>query len=481
MAEQFATGGLGLNATDVTRRRAVQMIMMGEFNTAMNLATESLKSRPRDAQMLWVQGEALVGLGRLTEGAIKLRQTLGVHPTHDGALCALAEIHRMFGETDKALELAAKARTCSTTTRPYTLTSTILADQGEYRQAADLLEPMIKEPNADMRVIVAYADLCIALKQPEVGIDLLRESLKQGELHTGVRSGALFILGRLLDRTGDYDSAFDAFKRANDMRSCREEQIADKIFERWSAEAIAKAPRARPKTDRCVLVVGMPRSGTTLTERVISAHPKASGVGESPLLMNQRRLTSAAELTQGGVDTICKNYLDMLSREGSKSALRVVDKMPDNYQNLGLAACVLPQSRVIWCQRDPRDVCLSCYFQNFGLRHEYSCDLELIAQRYVLHNKLMEHWIESTDLPVHVLRYESLVSDLEAQVRALLKFLGLPYDERCLSPHRSKGHVSTASRDQVRQPIYSTSVARWKRYENHIAPMVKILEEGGAL
>ena len=481
MAEQFATGGLGLNAADVTRRRAMQMIQLGEFDTAMNLATDALKTRPRDAQMLWIQGEALVGLARLTEGAIKLRQSLSIHPENDTALCSLAEVHRMFGETDKALELINRARACPTSTRPFTLTASILADRGEYQKAADLLEPMLKDPNADLRLAVAYGDLCIALKKPEEGVELLRRSLERPELHTGVRSGALFVLGRLLDRVGDYDAAFNAFNRANEMWTCREEQKADMIFEQWSAEVIAAAPRSRPKTDRCVLVVGMPRSGTTLTERVISAHPDAVGVGESQLLMSMRRATTAPDLTQASVDTMCKSYLDMLARDGSKTARRVVDKMPDNYQNLGLAARVLPGCRVVWCQRDPRDVCLSCYFQNFGTRHEYTCDLELTAHRYLLHMRLMNHWIEATDLPVHILRYEELVSDLESQVRSLLAFLDLPYNEACLAPHKSKAQVSTASRDQVRQPIYATSKARWKRYEKFIGPMAEILREGGAL
>ena len=481
MPDPFATPGFTVNAAEVTRRRAVQMIEMGEWDTAYSLAADALKTRPRDAQMLWVQGEALIGLGRLVDGSIKLRQCLGVHPEHVHALCSLAEVHRMLGDTDKALELVEKARRLTKETRPITMMTTILADRGEYQKAAEMLEPMIRTENPDLRLVVAYADLCIALKQPEVGVELLEKAMKRSDLHTGVRSGALFILGRLLDRVGRYDDAFDAYRRANAMCTNNEAQIADGIFEQWSGEDIARAPRTRVKTDRSVLVVGMPRSGTTLTESIIAAHPKAAGVGESQLLMNMRRQTRASELTQGSVDAMAKRYLDMLARDGSKTALRVVDKMPDNYQNLGLAACVLPQTRVIWCQRDPRDICLSCYFQNFGNRHSYTCDLELIAKRYVLHTQLMEHWMKVTDLPVHVLKYEELIADFEKQVRALLDFLGLPFDERCMAPHKATRQVSTASRDQVRQPIYASSTARWKRYEKHIGAMVKVLEEGGAL
>jgi tetratricopeptide (TPR) repeat protein len=481
MAEQFTSGGFGLNAAEVTRRRAVQMIEMGQFETALTLANDAIKARPRDAQMLWVQGEALIGLGRLVEGAIKFRQCLGVHPEHVQALCSLAEVHRMLGETDKALELVGKARQISDEVRPITMTASIRADRGEYALAAEMLEPMVRADNPDTRLVVAYADLCIALKQPEVGIELLEAALARGELHTGVRSGALFILGRLLDRVGRYDEAFDAFQRANAMRTNNEEQRADGIFEQWSAQDIANAPRARVKTDRAVLIVGMPRSGTTLTESVIAAHPKAAGVGESQLLMNMRRGTSAADLTRASVDAMAKRYTEMLAREGSKTAKRVVDKMPDNYQNLGLAQCVLPECRVVWCQRDPRDICLSCYFQNFGARHAYTCDLEAIAQRYVLHTQLMDHWIKVTDLPVHILKYEELVADFETQVRALLDFLDLPFDEKCMAPHKATRQVSTASRDQVRQPVYASSTARWKRYEKHIAPMVKVLEAGGVL
>jgi len=480
MSNAFGHTQAATSTHQLTRRRALQTLDAGEYPTAISLANEALKVAPNDPDMLYALGWALIQNGALQPGAIKLRQALGRDPAHVPTLCALGEHHRIVGEPEKSIELLDRAIALTDIARPLIIKVACLAGLGRYEEAAELLAPKAFAEGAELSVVVAYADLTEALNRPEEGVELIRKALERPTFNWGARNGALYILGRLLDKLGRYDEAFDAFSRANAMRKPGARFEFAPLLEAWTREAVRDVKKSRFRSERPVLVVGMPRSGTTLTERIIGAHPKASGVGEQTLLLEIAR-ADPASITQAMVDAGGKRYLDMLDRLGGKTALRVVDKMPDNYQALCVAACMIPGARVIHCLRDPRDTCLSCYFQNFGTRHLYTTDLVEIAHRYVAHLKLMRHWREVTDLPILELHYERLVADPEAQVRRVLDFLGLAFDERCLEFHRSKRTVSTASRDQVRQPLYTSSVARWERYKDHIGPMLDVLREGGAI
>ncbi len=143
--------------------------------------------------------------------------------------------------------------------------------------------------------------------------------------------------------------------------------------------------------------------------------------------------------------------------------------------NLGLIALLFPHARIIHCVRDPRDTCLSIYFQNFGWLHRYGADLASLGSYYRRYQKLMQHWEDVLDLPILTVCYEDMVADQEAVSRKMITFCDLEWDERCLQFHKSDRHVATASYDQVRQKIYTQSTARWKNYEHHIAPLIDAL------
>jgi hypothetical protein len=248
---------------------------------------------------------------------------------------------------------------------------------------------------------------------------------------------------------------------------------AERVIDAWPRERTESLPQATRTSPVPVLVVGMPRSGTTLAERIIAAHPDAAGVGESVGLP-----TIATELdalgrppTAGWMDAKARHYLASLAR-ADQAATHIVDKLPDNYTHLGLASRLLPGVRVVHCRRDPRDICLSCFFQDFSRTLGYSEDLVVCAKQYKAHLQIMEHWRATLDLPVFELSYEGLIADPEPTVRSLLGFVGLPFHEACLSFHRSTGHVRTASWAQVTRPLYTSSVGKWKHYEKHLGPML---------
>jgi len=153
----------------------------------------------------------------------------------------------------------------------------------------------------------------------------------------------------------------------------------------------------------------------------------------------------------------------------------VTDKMPENFFHLGLIAAILPRARVVHCRRDAMDTCFSNYIQLFGDGHYYSYSLEDIAVYYREYERMMRHWREVLPLPVHELSYEALIEDPQAQTRAMLDYLGLPWDDACLSFHRTRRAVRTASHWQVRQPIYRTSRQRWRRYARHLQELARLI------
>jgi hypothetical protein len=175
---------------------------------------------------------------------------------------------------------------------------------------------------------------------------------------------------------------------------------------------------------------------------------------------------------------LARGYLARLDKV-STEAVRVVDKMPNNFLRLGLIALLFPRARVIHCRRDPRDVCLSCYFQNFQEMHTYSHDLGNLGRYYRQYERLMDHWRQVVPNPILELDYETLVSDQEATTRRMIDFCGLDWDERCLAHHEGEQPIMTASIWQARQPVYKSSLARWKRYEAHLDPLLRALKECG--
>jgi hypothetical protein len=179
-------------------------------------------------------------------------------------------------------------------------------------------------------------------------------------------------------------------------------------------------------------------------------------------------------LTEPAAERLAHAYLVQLERR-APGAARITDKLPSNFLNLGLICLLFPDARVIHCVRDPRDTCLSCYFQNFVGQHDYAYDLHDLGVYYRGYERLMAHWGRVVDVPMLTVSYEQLVENQEEQSRRLIAFCELPWDERCLRFHASGRDVVTASYGQVRNPIYRSSVGRWRHYEKHLGPLLAAL------
>lgn len=288
-----------------------------------------------------------------------------------------------------------------------------------------------------------------------------------------------FALGKLYDDLGDYEAAASEFHDANahfegrfDARLLAARvQAMREAFPKgfFSAHAARGSNSQKP-----VFIVGMPRSGSTLLSQIIHAHPRASSAGERsdlPELVGQLESEKGSalpnwvgQLDEATLKRIATTYLSRLTR-GFPDSLRVVDKMPGNWQVLGMIALLFPGARIIVSEREPKAMAWSCYTHKFDHGQSFSYDLENIALYYHLYRQLMDHWEKVLPTQIHTVRYEDLVEDQEKVSRELIEFLGLEWDERCLRFFESDSIVTSASSRQVRQPIHGNALERWRNYE----------------
>lgn len=315
--------------------------------------------------------------------------------------------------------------------------------------------------------------------------------LADTSLTLDARAQAGLGLGKWLDDAGRYDEAFERFREANALTRQAETEEGkafdlaalqaeiDQLITTFTPDFFAERRSWGTETDLPVFIVGLFRSGTTLTEQIAASHPEVFGAGELTEMRQLRdvlalRPADALDWRQETIAKAAQAHLARLQRLG-RGAIRVVDKNPDNIFSLGLVATMYPQARIIICHRDGRDTALSCYFQGFSRSQSFASDLLDCGRRWIETERMADHWREALPRKPHEITYETLVGDLEGESRRLIEFLGLDWDPACLSFHETERSVKTASMWQVRQPLYASSVGRWKHYERHIGDLLTLL------
>ena len=362
------------------------------------------------------------------------------------------------------------------------------AAQASFQRASDI-DPEDLSPHICMVQArkVTPDDPCLARLAVEVArADELLESTAV-PLH--------FALGKAYDDIKDYDRAFAHFSAACRMKRARldydpdqQDEIFRTICTFFSPETLQRLHGSGARSDLPIFVLGMPRSGTTLVETILASHPEVHGAGELRDLLtlaakpkeecradgypHSLRDLSLEDFTQLGV-----RYVSGL-RQRSTEARRITDKMPTNFLFLGLIHLMLPQAKIVHVRRNAADICLSTYSRLFSNSQYHTYDLREMGRYYAGYARLMAHW--RTVLPPGTfldLQYEELVADKEVQTRRLLDYCNLTWSDACLEPHKNERNIRTASITQVRQPVYASSVERWRGYEKHLQPLFEALGE----
>ena len=422
----------------------------------------------------------------------------------------LAEAHQGLGEALLELGLPGEAETCfrealriaPALPYPWLGLASLFAERGDLELSCQAARAALARRShlADAYVRLAYN---LKGRLPVTDLETMEAMLQRKYLTDEGRSRLLFALAGVLDERGDHAGAALRLEPANVLQASARagrgqvegpdvySRFIDRITAAFTPELIARGRGWGEYDPRPVFVVGLPRSGTTLIEQILASHPKVHGAGELP---DVRRVFESLPTLVGlpwanafdalaGLDPIstraaARGYLDRLECRCAPTSVRIVDKMPDNVDLLGLIALLWPSARVIICQRNLRDVAVSCWQTGFA-SIRWANDPEHIARRFADYKRILDHWRRTKPLEWLEVSYEDVVRDGECQSRRLIDFLGLEWDPVCLRFHSTRRVVKSASQVQVREPIHTRSVGRWKNYESLLEPLFQAMARHG--
>jgi len=361
----------------------------------------------------------------------------------------------------------------------------ILALQGRFDDAVPQLEQACTlAPSA----VGAFYNLVTAKRVTEADRPLIEraiEVLDGGKLYDVGRMTTHYALGKAFDDLGDYAAAIRHFDAANQIKNgllaYDRGQLAawvDMLIARCTPDYFREHQALGAKDETPLFVLGMPRSGTTLVEQILSSHPLVAAGGEKEFWFSRGpswEHSGADGLRPAVISGLANDYRAELLQI-APDATRVTDKMPHNFLWIGLIHLVFPRARIIHCRRHPVDTCLSIYFTQFVRKLSFASDRGNLVFEYRQYERLMAHWRAALPADCFLdVNYEALVADRETWTRRLVEFCGLDWDEACLHPERNRRTVNTASMWQARQPVYRSSVARWRSYEPWLGELRELL------
>ncbi len=434
------------------------------FEEAVTHYRRALALKPDDADAYNGLGSTLHEQGHFKEAIVALEEALRIKPEHADAYSNLAGAYAEMGDMERAVQY--------------------------YREAMRI------EPD----YVGAYAVLATHQrdKTPVEDVEKMHEFLNREHLSESKRATVHHGLAHYYDAKKDYVRAAEHAAKGNAYRKevwkrqgmsyARDDHanFVSLLIKQFRPEFFERVKNWGLPTETPVFIVGMPRSGTTLLEQILGSHPQMFGAGELsaakdtidkiPKWLNVNAVPIAC-MSQFTPEVLAKAGEEHLAsiRPLAPEAERIVDKMPDNYLWLGFLAAYFPKAKFIYSRRDLHDIAVSCWVTNFkSLR--WACDQEDIANRIKNHVRLMEHWKKVLPVPLLEVDYERTVQDLEGVARSMVAFCGLEWDPACLAFHQSKRTVRTASLSQVRQPVYTQSVERWKNYQEPLKQLFSIID-----
>lgn len=494
---------------------------------ALKVLLQAIKIKPGYAEAHCNIGTAFLVLEQFDKAAAGFNHALAHRPDYPEACLGLARIHQEHKRLSEAEAMANKAMAMAPEkaevhsllggifaeagfpdkaeqayTRALELNPDLLSghlgkghllmEQGKMEEAEASFQQALSMDNNNLGARLALAQVKKVKEDDENMAALIKTAETLATMPETKAMPLHFALGKCYDDTKKYDLAMPHFLEGCRLKRKRtqydpvdNDKVCQNICKIFSREFIEGLSGGGCPSDLPIFVLGMPRSGTTLTEQIIASHPLVHGAGELPDLLALAATPKAGRtegyplslegITPQGLKDLGEKYVKGL-RTRNADAKHITDKMPANFNCVGLIHLMLPNAKIVHVKRNPVDICLSGFTRLFNKSQHHSYDLAEIGRYYRNYTTIMDHWREV--LPngaFYEVQYEDLVSDHENQSRALLDYCGLEWDAVCLDFHKTERNIRTASVTQVRQPIYKTSVDRWRKYETHLEPLLDVL------
>ncbi|MBF0358438.1 MAG: sulfotransferase [Magnetococcales bacterium] len=439
---------------------SIILFSLGKTDETVSCLQRAVSIQPDYAEAHNNLGNALFSQGKLEEASASYKKAITIQADYPQAYFGLGKIQGDQGKLDEAISSYKKA----------------IALKPDYAKAIYNLGGLVK-----------YSDR----SEIEPMLALLTK-----ETRTEEKCLLNFSIGKALSDLENYPEAFQYYLKANNLeREAIQFNISDeaKKFSRFQEvfnQDFFKAREEFGSSDVTpIFIVGMPRSGSTLIEQILSSHPDVFGAGELPFFEEVIRQTLPADLINTLPRKISKWQLNDSVRLGDEYISRIrkisskhrfiTDKLPFNFMYVGIIKLLLPNAKVIHSVRSAEDTCFSMFRQNFVGDYSYSYNMKELGQYYRLYSDMMAHWHNTLPGFIYDLQYETLTANQEQESRKLLDFCGLEWNEQCLAFHKTVRNVQTASNAQVRKPIYSSSVGGWRNYEKELKPLLDALGNPG--
>ncbi|MCH8073874.1 MAG: sulfotransferase [Proteobacteria bacterium] len=509
---------------------ASRLLRDGKVGKAEPIVRDLLKKHPADVTAIRVLADIGIKLGQVKDASHLLERCLELAPNYHAARHSYAIVLMRQHKPEAAIEEAEKLLAQEPDNPNFlTLKAYILNRIGDQSGALEIYEKVLKDYPNQARAQMSYGHTlhavgrmdeaieaykkCIRLS-PEVGeaywslanlktfrfsdedIDNMREQVTTEGGDADDQSHLAFALGKALEDRKEYDESFKFYGRGNAIRRLTHRHIL-KINVLDSLRQVRALPRAffeQRKGWGCgapdpIFIVGLPRAGSTLLEQILASHSQVEGTAElmdiiaiSRKLGDKKRENPAgkypevlAELTQDQVRELGESYLETTRIQRTTDDPLFIDKMPNNFQHIGLIHLILPNSKIIDARRHPMGGCFSGFKQLFARGQTFTYGLEDIGKYYRDYVRVMDHWDEALPGRVHRVQYEEMVADTEAQIRALLDYCELDFEEQCLRFYETERSIRTPSAEQVRKPIYKEGLEQWRNFEAHLDPLKEAL------
>lgn len=458
-----------------------------DFEGAINAFNKAISCYSKNLSAHTNIGSAYSEIGLTSKAIASYEKAIEINPDYEPALLNIGNLYALLGKLEQANLIFGHVLTLSAgNAEAVSGKANVLIREGKIKEALSLLRRLIKGGSKNTDLILSYATIETAKSKQENKkiISLLHDCLKHNNIQTKQRINIHYSLGDKYNNLGDYKHAFQHYQKANnyafspiDIQS--HFNFIDNIIAFFDNIDSSLKIQDSNSVSSPIFIIGMPRSGTSLVEQIITTNDSVFGAGE---------LTDIPELAQSisekfhdaGKYPQCLSYLNKIQlKELSKTYLQtisdlsgsakyVTDKMPYNFIHIGMISLLFPKAKIIHCSRDPVDTCLSCYFQNFTGYHPYFQDLTTLGKYYKAYSKLMNFWKSSLAIPILDVRYENLVENQASASKKIIEFCGLEWDESYLDFYKNKRITHTASYNQVKKPIYTDSVRRRDKYIDYI-------------